>query len=108
MILVASLAIQKSVFGLHRRGWDACRPGQDDPIFHSFFDGSSPTLFGSLFPLLFVNFIVFGPPLGSLGPHFFEVFPGVEPIGTRIAPPLGPGKENGATGLQKDAKSAPK
>ena len=40
--------------------------------------------------------------MGSLGLHFFEVFPGVDPIGARIAPPLGPG------GLEMEPRASKK
>ena len=59
MIWVASLAILKSVFGLHRRGWDACRLHQDHPIFRSFFADFSPTLSGGPFFLTFGAFYRF-------------------------------------------------
>ena len=36
-----------------------------------------------------------GPPKATLGPHFFEVFPGLDPLGPQLAPPWAPGASLG-------------
>ncbi len=103
MIFAASLAILKTVFRLRLRGSDACGLFQDTPIFRFFFAGFFHTLVGVVFFLTCSVFCRFRSQFGAIsepfGPHFFEVFPGLDPIGPVFAPLWPQGGENGAKGL---------